>query len=199
MFLLLGGVGAVATVGFVNYYCSPKYYAVGYAPRQPVPYSHKLHAGDLGIDCRYCHTAVEKSPYANVPATQTCMNCHNAIKTESPKLLPVRESFANGTPVAWVKIHKEPDYGHFNHAAHVRVGVGCVSCHGRIDQMAVVHQAEPLSMGWCLECHRAPEKNLRPRDQVTNMTYVRQDPDEGTRLVREYKVQPPENCSGCHY
>lgn len=199
IFLLLGGGGALASIAFVGYYFSPEYTDVGYMPSQPVPYSHKLHAGELGIDCRYCHTAVEKSPYSNVPASQTCMNCHSAIKTNSPRLLPVRESYANGTPIPWVKIHKEPDYAHFNHAAHVGAGVGCVTCHGRIDQEIVVRQVEPLSMGWCLECHRAPQRHLRPRDQVTNIAYERKDPEEGVRLMREYRVQPPENCSQCHY
>lgn len=199
LLLFVGGGGAFGLIGFIWYYFSPYYTDVGYAPFQPVPYSHKQHAGDYGLDCRYCHTCVEKSPYANVPATQTCMNCHKAIMTDSEPLLPIRESYSTGLPVKWVRVHKLPDFVNFDHSAHLRAGVGCVSCHGRIDQMVVVRQAMPLSMGWCLECHRHPEKQLRPRDKVTDMSYVASRPDEGQELVKEYQVQPPENCSACHY
>jgi hypothetical protein len=150
---------------------SPKTTAVGYAPDQPVPYSHALHVGKLGLDCRYCHNTVESTPFASLPPTQTCINCHANIKTESPALKPIRESWATGKPVEWTKIHDLPDYAYFNHSAHVNRGVGCVSCHGRIDQMDVVMQAQPLSMGWCLDCHRQPERHLRPKDQVTNMAW----------------------------
>ncbi len=140
---------------------------VGYAPEQPVPYSHALHAGQLGIDCRYCHNTVETAAHAAVPPTQTCMNCHAAIRKESEKLIPVRASYATGMPIPWVRVHDLPDYVYFNHSAHVRRGVGCVSCHGRVDTMEVVYQAEPLSMGWCLDCHRNPERHLRPVEFVT--------------------------------
>lgn len=150
---------------------SPKTTAVGYAPTQPVPYSHALHAGKLGLDCRYCHTTVENAAFAAIPPSQVCMNCHSSIWKESKALAPIRESFATGKPVEWVKIHDLPDYVFFNHSAHVNHGVGCVSCHGRIDQMDVVQQVAPLSMGWCLDCHREPEKNLRPKEQVTNMSW----------------------------
>jgi hypothetical protein len=151
---------------------SPKTTAVGYAPDQPVPYSHALHVGKLGLDCRYCHNTVESTPFASLPPTQTCINCHANIKTESPALKPIRESWATGKPVQWTKIHDLPDYAYFNHSAHVNRGVGCVSCHGRIDQMDVVMQVQPLSMGWCLDCHRQPERHLRPKDQVTNMAWL---------------------------
>ncbi|HEY7117169.1 MAG TPA: cytochrome c3 family protein [Tepidisphaeraceae bacterium] len=150
---------------------SPKALAVGYAPQQPVPYSHALHAGKLGIDCRYCHTTVEKAPFAALPPTQICMNCHTAIHNTSPRLEPIRQSWATGKPMEWVKVHDLPDYVYFNHSAHVNHGVGCASCHGRIDHMDVVEQVAPLSMGWCLDCHRAPENNLRPKDQVTNLAW----------------------------
>jgi hypothetical protein len=199
LLLLLGGGGFCGVVGLVWYYGSPKYTDVGYRPIQPVPYSHKLHPGTLGMDCRYCHTGVEKSPYANIPASQICMNCHRVIKPDSPMILPVRASFENGLPIEWIRVHKLPDFAHFDHSAHVNKGVGCVSCHGRIDQMAVVSQAKPLSMSWCLECHRNPENFLRPKDQVTLMDDHPLDLAAGRALVKEYNVQPPENCSACHY
>src|SRR5687768_4270459 len=157
---------------------SPKTTAVGYAPEQPVPYSHALHVGKLGLDCRYCHSTVETAAFAAIPPTQVCMNCHTTIQgtsqpdpvTKKTMLIePLRQSWETGKPVEWVKIHDLPDYAFFNHSAHVNRGVGCVSCHGRIDQMDVVQQVQPLSMGWCLECHREPERHLRPKDQVTNM------------------------------
>ena len=145
---------ALAVVGFFWYYGSPKYTDVGYRPRQPVPYSHKLHAGDLGIDCRYCHYSVEKSAVANIPPTSVCMNCHTLILPESEKLLPVRESWATGEPIKWVRIHKIGEYAYFNHSIHIDRGVSCISCHGNVADMEVVEQKKPLSMGWCLECHR---------------------------------------------
>ena len=145
--------------------------SVGYAPTQPVPYSHALHAGKLGIDCRYCHNTVEKTAFASLPATQTCMNCHTKIRTDSEFLKPVRDSWATGEPIKWIKIHNLANYVYFNHSAHVSHGVGCVECHGRIDRMDIVFQAAPLSMGWCLDCHRAPESHLRPKDQITNMDW----------------------------
>jgi hypothetical protein len=179
---------------------SPRTTAVGYQPIQPVPYSHALHVGQLGLDCRYCHTTVETAAFAAVPPTQTCMNCHQTIRKESPKLLPVRESFATGMPVRWIKVHDLPDFVYFDHSAHVRHGVGCVTCHGRIDKMEVVQQAEPLNMAWCLECHRQPEKRLRPLDQVTAMDWT---PAEeplalGRRLRQELGVNPSTDCSTCH-
>jgi hypothetical protein len=185
----------------VWYWFSPWYTDVGYEPRQPVAYSHRLHAGELGIDCRYCHTGVEKSPVAMVPPTQTCMNCHSAVKTDSAKLALVRDSWKTGKPIQWVKVHKEPDYVFFDHSVHVSGGVGCVSCHGRIDQEEVVRQTQPLSMGWCLECHRDVKQNqgasafIRPVSQVTNMEWVRKS-DEVVTPPRP--LNPPENCGGCH-
>jgi len=138
-------LGLVAAVAFVWYYFSPWYTQVGYQPTQPVPYSHRLHAGDLQINCRYCHARVDVSPVAGVPPTQVCMNCHRLAKKDSPLLQPIRDSAASGFPVRWVRVHELADYAYFNHAAHVHAGVGCVSCHGRIDQMEVVHQVKPLS------------------------------------------------------
>jgi len=199
--ILLGLVLLVfSVVGFFWYFGSPKYTDVGYRPVQPVPYSHKLHAGDLGIDCRYCHIGVEVSASATIPPTQTCMNCHTLIKTDSEKLKPVQESWANGEPIQWVRIHDLPDYAYFNHSAHINAGVGCISCHGNIAEMEEVIQTESLSMGWCLDCHRAPEMHLRPKEQVTNMKWM---PPENQiawaqEIIKEKNINPPVDCSGCH-
>ncbi len=163
---------AFAIVGFFWYFGSPKYTDVGYRPLQPVAYSHKLHPGDLGIDCRYCHYDVEYSAVANIPPTQVCMNCHKIIGTDNTKLLPVRESFSSGIPIKWVRVHKLPDYVYFNHSIHLYAGVGCSTCHGNVAQMDVVQQMEPLSMSWCLDCHRNPDMFLRPHDQITNMDWT---------------------------
>ena len=193
--LVLAGGGAVTFV--IGFWFSPRHTDVGYAPEQPVPYSHKLHAGLLGIDCRYCHQNVERSPHASVPDTNTCMNCHAQVKKDSPNLEAVRKSVANNAPIPWIKVHMLPQFAYFNHEAHLRAGVGCVSCHGRVDKMEVVRQAEPLSMGWCLDCHREPEKHLRPTAEVTNMDYVH-TLAEGLRLKQEKNINPPTHCSGCH-
>jgi hypothetical protein len=193
--------GGVFFIVLVWYYFSPEFIDVGHAPEQPVPYSHRLHVGQLGLDCRYCHTNVEMSSLANVPSTQTCMNCHSQIKTESARLLPVRESWASGEAVEWVKVNYLAEYVQFSHAVHVNVGVGCETCHGRIDRMEVVSQTEPLSMGWCLECHRQPELYLRPKDQVTTMGYVH-PPDFVQRnldRIASEAIAPPSDCSACHY
>jgi hypothetical protein len=194
------GLFIVAFGAFLWYYGSPKYTDVGYRPEQPVDYSHKLHAGDLGIDCRYCHNFVELSAAANVPPTQTCMNCHQLIGTENEKLLPVRESWASGEPIEWVRVHKVADYAYFDHAAHLRAGVSCQSCHGRVDQMEVVMQVEPMSMGWCLTCHRDPDMHLRPREELTNFNWrpPADQEDFAERIKREKNINPPVDCSGCH-
>jgi hypothetical protein len=193
---VVGGVLLVVpvlAVAILYYGGSPRTTDVGYQPEQPVLYSHALHAGELGIDCRYCHTTVERSAHASIPPTQTCMNCHAAIYPDSPMLIPVRESHATGMPVAWVRVHDLPDYVYFDHSAHVTRGVGCIECHGRVDRMDVVVQDQTLSMGWCLDCHRNPEPRLRPKDQVTSMTW---QPGDGDRVERD--VQPSEDCSTCH-
>lgn len=199
--IALSVVGLVLSViGFFWYYGSPKYTDVGYRPLQPVDYSHKLHAGDLGMDCRYCHSSVERSPVANVPPTQTCMNCHKLILPQSEKLLQVRESWSTGRPIPWVRVHQLPDYAYFNHSAHLSAGVGCASCHGNVAQMEKVTQVQPLSMSWCLDCHRNPDQSLRPPDQVTNMNWTPPaDQLEFARRVKtEKQINPPTDCSGCH-
>jgi len=191
---------AVSAVGAVWYYGSPWYTDVGYRPIQPVAYSHKLHAGDLGIDCRYCHTDVERSAVASVPPTQTCMNCHKLILPDSASLQPVRDSWVSGIPLQWVRVHKIPDYAYFDHGAHVTRGVGCISCHGNVTQMDVVRQVKPLSMSWCLDCHRNPERHLRPVDEVTNMDWTPGDDHHVfvADFTRTHGVLPPTDCSGCH-
>jgi hypothetical protein len=201
--VLLAAGGAVAStlvVALVWYFFSPRYTDVGFTPQQPVPYSHRLHVGDLGLDCRYCHASVERSAVANVPPTQVCMNCHALVKRDSPILAPIRASLASGQPMQWVRVHNLPDYAFFNHSAHVRAGVGCVECHGRVDKMDVVTQDQPLSMGWCLECHRDPAPHLRPTDQVTNMRW--QAPENqrqaGEQIIAAKHLNPPVDCSGCH-
>jgi hypothetical protein len=194
----IGGLIYVSVLVYLGF--SPRATDVGYMPTQPVPYSHAVHVGQLGIDCRYCHTGVEVAAHAAVPPTQTCMNCHSKVRADSEKLIPVRESYATGMPVPWVKIHDLPDYVYFDHSAHVRRGVGCVSCHGRIDTMEVVYQAEPLSMGWCLECHRHPERHLRPVEFVTTLDWVPVEDQLllGTRLREANDINPPTDCNACH-
>ena len=210
--VLLALVLAIAYALAVGAYgTAPKTTNVGYSPKQPVPFSHKVHAGTLKMDCRYCHQTVDKAAHAAVPATQTCVNCHSAanpdgsvansaIHTNSEKLLPVRESQATGEPFEWERIHDLADYVYFDHSAHVNRGVSCVSCHGRVDKMDQVHQAEPLTMSWCLDCHRKPEPHLRPQEFITKMDW---EPDEvpeelGARIREELNINPSTNCSTCH-
>lgn len=182
-----------------------------YMPPQPVPYSHALHVGQLGMDCRYCHNTVENAGFAAIPPTETCMNCHTNIHPTSPKLAPVRESWKTGKPIDWVKVHDLPDYVFFNHAAHVNAGVSCVSCHGQVNHMEVVYQAQPLNMAWCLECHRSPEKHLRPRDKVTQLDWKPEGAEKlegkqlelakikvGEKLRKDYHVNPNVDCVTCH-
>jgi hypothetical protein len=188
-------VGGGVVTFIVAYYFSFWNVQVGYAPTQPVPFSHRLHAGQLGMDCRYCHANVERSGEAMIPPTQTCMGCHAVVRPDSAALAPIRESWQNGTPVEWVRVHNVPDHAYFDHSIHLSAGVGCASCHGRIDQMEVVTLQSPLSMSWCLDCHRDPEPNLRPVSEITNMAYER---EEGEEIEYARYVLPPETCSGCH-
>lgn len=191
---VLGGAGLTFAIW---YYGSPWNTQVGFAPVQPVPYSHKLHAGELGIDCRYCHANIERSQEAMIPPTQTCMGCHAVIKQDSVKLTNVRESWKSDKPVEWVRIHQLPEHAYFDHSVHLANGVGCTSCHGRVDQMEIVRQDKPLSMSWCLDCHRDPAQHLRPKDQITNMAWEPSD-DPTEQLARAELVNPPQHCSGCH-
>ena len=193
-------LGGVVTFCFW-YFATNKFIEVGYEPVQPIEYSHKLHAGDLGMDCRYCHSTVERSGFAAVPPTQVCMNCHSKVKANSPKLEPLRESWSKDMPVRWVKVHNLPDFVYFDHSAHLAAGVGCKSCHGRVDQMIRVKQDQPLSMSWCLDCHRDPGRNIRPVGvSVTDMNWTA--PEESPTTVAKAQtgreVNPPTHCSGCH-
>jgi hypothetical protein len=192
--LLLGATG------FFWYYGSPWYTDVGYRPLQPIAYSHKLHAGDLGLDCRYCHSQIEKSAHANVPSTQTCMNCHRLIGQDNEKLLPVRESWANQRAIQWTRVHKLPDYAYFDHSAHLRAGINCINCHGNVANMDVVVQKKPLSMGWCLDCHRNPDAFIGPPGEVTNMKWIpgADHAEFVAQFKQEKQISPPESCSACH-
>jgi hypothetical protein len=198
--LAIGG-GGLFVVTIVTFGFSPKTLSVGYSPEQPVPFSHKLHAGEMGMDCRYCHNTVEQGAKAAIPPTATCMNCHERIRTDSELLAPVRESAESGLPIEWNRVHDLPDYVFFDHSAHVTRGVGCIECHGRIDTMEQVRQEKPLSMGWCLDCHRDPEGSMRPLDEITNMTWETEDQaalTEALRAARGRDLAPPTTCSGCH-
>lgn len=201
---LLAGLGApplaVLAIAGVGYFASPSYTDVGYAPVQPVPYSHELHVGELGLDCRYCHTSVEQSASANVPPTATCMRCHKLVARDAESLAPIRDSLASGKPMRWVRVHNLPDYAYFNHSVHVHAGVGCVSCHGQINEMEVVRQARPLSMSWCLDCHRNPAPHLRPPEEVTNMEWIppRNHAEFAQQTILDRGISPPVDCSGCH-
>jgi hypothetical protein len=191
-----GGLGAVVT----EISSSPYVTRAQDAREQPVPFSHKHHVSGLGIDCRYCHTSVETSAFAGIPPTKTCMTCHSQIWVDSPMLAPVRESYRTNTSLEWTRIHDLPDFVYFNHSIHVAKGIGCDTCHGPVDQMPLTWKEETLQMGWCLECHRAPEEFVRPREEVFNYDYV-PPADQlalGRKLVQEYDIQKLDNCSVCH-
>jgi hypothetical protein len=170
---------------------------------QPVPFSHQHHAGDLGIDCRYCHTSVEHAPYAGLPATKICMNCHSQMWVGSDMLAPVRESYQSGRSLQWQRIYNLPDFVYFDHSIHIHKGVGCSSCHGRVDQMPFTYQVPSLLMEWCLDCHRRPEQHLRPVAEVFNMKWERpaNQLELGRELAKEFKLldtQHLTSCSVCH-
>ena len=194
-------VSVVMVSAGVWYYFTPKYSRVGYQPIQPVPYSHATHVGQLGLDCRYCHTGVESSWYANIPSPSVCMNCHSQVLPNDPRLAPIRDSVKTGAPVPWVQIHRTPDFVYFNHAVHVNRGVSCVSCHGQINKMVEVRHEQSLTMAFCLDCHRNPAPHIRPLDQVYNMTWTN-DParqlEAGGRCVRDWNIRSSQNCSACH-
>jgi hypothetical protein len=173
---------------------------VGVARDQPVQFSHKHHVSDDGIDCRYCHTSVEQSSFAGIPSTKICMSCHTQIWAESPILEPVRESFRTGKSLEWTRVHNLPGFVYFDHSIHVHKGVGCTTCHGRVDQMPLMWRENTLYMEWCLECHRNPERFVRPREQVFNMDW--QPPSDqivlGQKLMQQYKIESLTSCSVCH-
>jgi hypothetical protein len=175
---------------------------VGVARDQPVPFSHARHVGGNGIDCRYCHTSVTESSFAGIPPTETCMTCHSQILPDAPMLEPVRESFRTGKPLQWTRVHDLPKFVYFNHSIHIAKGVGCATCHGQVDKMPLMWKTQSLQMEWCLQCHRNPEKFIRPREHVFDMNW-KPEGDQielGTKLVSEYKINVKQltNCSICH-
>jgi hypothetical protein len=188
-------VAAIAAINRSSYVTD-----VGVARLQPVPFSHKHHISDVGIDCRYCHTSVEESAFAGVPATQICMNCHSQIWADSAMLEPVRASARAGTSLEWTRVHNLPGFVYFNHSIHVKKGVGCATCHGRVDGMPLMRRENSLYMEWCLECHREPERFVRPREFVFSMDW--QPPENrlalGRKLVNEYRIEKLTSCSVCH-
>jgi hypothetical protein len=194
--LLLGCVVYAANMTYGNHLLVPQ--------DQPVPFSHKHHVMDDGIDCRYCHTSVDKGAFAGLPPTETCMTCHSQIWSDSPLLAPVRESFRTGVPIKWDRVHDLPDHVYFNHSIHIKKGVACEVCHGRVDEMPLTWRQNTLTMGWCINCHRHPEKYIRPREHVFEMGYK---PEEnqvklGLQLVKQYHVLNQlqlTNCSICHH
>lgn len=215
-----GGGVLLSVIGIVWYYFTPEFWRVGYEPEQPVNYSHQLHAGTLGIDCRYCHTHVEGSKHANIPDTATCMNCHTGVgetaylnntlweaHKNNANLIQVRSAYASGKPIEWKRVYKAPDYAHFNHEAHVNVGISCYSCHGRVDQQAVVRVVGSMSMSFCLECHRNPETALVDTStvKITDLGAVERlltgegQIERGLAVAKDRGLQPPEHCAACHY
>jgi hypothetical protein len=194
--LLVGG-GILSIMGLDR---SEYITEIGIAKVQPVQFSHRHHAGQLGIHCTYCHSSVEVSSFAGIPPTHTCMSCHSQIWINSPTLEPVRESYRSGQSIEWVRVHDLPDFVYFNHSIHINKGIGCASCHGRVDQMPQIYKAQSLQMQWCLDCHRQPERHIRPRDKVYDMAYqpAEDQMELGRRLVAEYKVQKLLDCYTCH-
>jgi len=211
---IFGAVFILAGIGWLLwvFYRSSYQTQVGVVRPQPVEFSHEHHVGGLGIDCRYCHTSVEDSPFAGIPPTQICMQCHSQIWADSPKLEPVRASFRTGESIAWTRVHDLPDFVYFDHSIHVKKGVGCVSCHGRVDTMPMTWRTETLHMRWCLDCHRDPAPHIRPREMVFSMEPLPQpDPhlgaddaektkfaDASVDLMRIHQIASETNCSVCH-
>ncbi len=190
---ILGWVGWVA-------YGSSYVTVAEIAHLQPVPFSHQHHVGRLGIDCRYCHTSVEDSSFAGVPSTKTCMNCHSQMWVGSEMLAPVRASYESGKSILWQRVHDLPDFVYFNHSIHINKGIGCVTCHGQVDQMPLTWQVQSLQMRWCLECHRHPEKFVRPREEVFSMNWTppKDQAVLGKELVEKYQIKSLTSCSTCH-
>jgi len=218
---IYGSVFALGLAGWATMTFVRSSYAtnVGIAREQPVPFSHQHHVTELGIDCRYCHTSVEDSSFAGIPPTKTCMNCHSQIWTGSEMLAPVRDSYKNGKAITWNRVHKVGDFCYFNHSIHVKKGIGCASCHGRVDNMPLVRQEKSLLMEWCIDCHRAPEQHVRPRDQIYNLAWEpptdkKQLKDLGEQLglektpetphelrlglVKKYEIRSKLSCNACH-
>ncbi len=217
-FTIFGGLVFVAFLGWALYTIalSPWYTRQNYTEQQPVPFSHRHHVGELGIDCRYCHVTVEKSSFAGIPPTQTCMTCHSQIWTNAEMLEPVRASYRDNTSLSWVRVNALPDFAYFDHSIHINKGIGCTTCHGPVGEMPLTYRAGTLYMSWCLDCHRQPEKNLRPRSEVFNAFYQQPSRDTpvtyngvtytdqarlGRKLFADYKIHDKrfmQSCSTCH-
>lgn len=199
---IYGGVFILSLLGFALYEIelSPWYTDVNVAQEQPVPFSHKHHVGELGLDCRYCHTSVEKSSFAGVPPTQTCMTCHSQIWTNATMLEPVRASYRDDKSIAWTRVNALPEFVYFDHSIHVAKGIGCTTCHGPIAEMPLTWRAGSLYMSWCLNCHRQPEQYVRPKEKVFDPNYEppASQLELGARLVKEYKIEKLTDCSTCH-
>ncbi len=199
---IYGAVFIMALLAHTTYLLNKSAYFtdVNVAHDQPVPFSHRHHVGELGIDCRYCHATVEVSPFAGMPTTATCMTCHSQIWATSPMLEPVRASFRTDQSLEWVRVNALPDFVYFDHSIHVNKGVGCVTCHGPIDRMPITWRANTLQMEWCLDCHRHPERYVRPRENVFRTDYAPPSDQiaSGLKLVKEYKIKSLTNCSTCH-
>ena len=196
--LAAGAAGTIA--GLLIWARTPYARNMNVPVEQPVQFDHRHHTRDEGIDCRYCHNTVDKGPFASIPPTQLCLNCHSQVWNKSPLLEPLRASFIDNKPIEWTRVYKVPQFVYFNHAIHVNKGVGCVSCHGRVDRMAAIEQVQPLTMGWCLDCHRNPYPHLRPREEITNMAW-KPDGDPialGKELAKKYDVEPRTSCYACH-
>lgn len=199
---IFGAIFILAVIGGIIYMLAQSQYMtqVNVVRDQPVAFSHEHHVSGLGIDCRFCHTSVEDSSFAGIPPTETCMECHSIIWNDSPKLELVRESYRTGEPLQWTRVHDVPDFVYFDHSIHVQKGIGCATCHGEVQKMPLMWRAESLQMKWCLDCHRNPEKYVRPRDEVFNMTWTppQDDPHFGQELVKEYGIERLTNCWTCH-
>ena len=198
---IAAGGGALLVGGLMLYVRSPLFTQQNDPIEQPVQFDHRHHVVEAGIDCRYCHSSVEKAASAGMPSTALCLNCHAQIWNKSPKLAPVREAFFSDRPIAWEKVHKIPHYAYFNHSIHLAKGVGCATCHGRVDKMAAIEKDQPMTMSWCLECHRAPEKFLRPKEEITNRAWEAPEGEQlalGLALKDKYEVHTRTSCSTCH-
>ena len=195
VFVLAGTVWLLLTVNRSSYVSGVKI-----AREQPIPFSHKHHVTGIGLDCRYCHTSGEESAFAGIPPTETCMTCHSQVWPNAPLLAPARVSFQENMPIEWNRVHDLPDFTYFNHSIHLHKGIGCQSCHGEVDQMPLVWKENTLNMEWCLDCHRAPEAHLRPREEVFNLDYKPPPNQEelAAELIAQYTIQKLDNCSVCH-
>lgn len=199
---LFGGIVVLAGLGYLGWIFAHSSYmtAQNLVLKQPVPFSHDHHTAGLGIDCRYCHTSVEESSFAGIPPTATCMNCHNIMWKREDLLAPVRDSWRTGEALRWNRVYDLPDYVYFDHSIHLKKGMGCEVCHGRVDRQPLIRQAVSLQMKWCLDCHRNPEKYIRPREDVFTFGYRPEgDADAlAAKLIEEYAVQPGIDCGVCH-